>query len=237
MADTSLLEGAAQWVSTVFVLWQRDRQTEIYLYPVSKSDQICNKCKCKLGSWLPQLQLTIPYFLYVFLKSTLEVRIHNRMKKLQRPKRLAGGPASNDSLNKKQKTSNCGWSEHPDLPEGETLASLADYVASSWSELARKPNDIRLHRDFLDRTFALRRHEILTSPRPVKQMPTEYPSLKKFIHVRYNSFHAPYNSLTDSNKCNLLSQVIFQSNRLYFCYFKNLFFPFLWPQVTHTLYV
>ena len=65
------------------------------------------------------------------------MRIHNRMKKLQRPKRLAGGPASNERLNKKQKTSNCGWSEHPDLPEGETLASLADYsmlpvVEVSW---------------------------------------------------------------------------------------------------------
>ena len=107
------------------------------------------------------------------------------MKKIQKPKRLAGNleGESGPSRAKKQKTKMHTWSELPDMPEGETLASLRTYADEHREEVKRNPKKQKLHKDFMDKTFALRRHDILTAPKLVKDVLIEYPSLKNFIHV------------------------------------------------------
>lgn len=115
----------------------------------------------------------------------LEVKIFNRMKKIQKPKRLSGTceGESGPSKAKKQKTKSYIWSEQPDLPEGETLQTLMSYADKNRNEVKRYPKKHKLHKDFMDKTFALRRHEILTAPKLVKDVLTDYPSLTNFIHV------------------------------------------------------
>lgn len=71
----------------------------------------------------------------------------------------------------------------PDFPEGETLASLRAYVDKNRRELIQKPTSHQLHKVFMEKTFPLRRHDILTAPRLVKDVVEDYPSLKKFVHV------------------------------------------------------
>ena len=104
------------------------------------------------------------------------------MKKLQKPKccpgtlEREGGPPKA----KKQKTKMHTW---PDMPEGETLETLRTYANENREEVKRNPKKQKLHKDFMDKTFALRRHDILTAPKLVRDVLIEYPSLKNFIHV------------------------------------------------------
>lgn len=116
----------------------------------------------------------------------LEVKIFNRMKKIQKPKRLAGTSEGDGgpSKAKKQKTKMHIWSEQPDMPEGETLETLRTYANENREEVKRNPKKQKLHKDFMDKTFALRRHDILTAPKLVKDVLLEYPSLKNFIHLK-----------------------------------------------------
>lgn len=75
------------------------------------------------------------------------------------------------------------WSEHPDMPEGETLATLRTYADEHRAEVKRNSKKQKLHKDFMDKTFALRHHDILTAPKLVKDVLIKYLSLKNFIHV------------------------------------------------------
>ena len=75
------------------------------------------------------------------------------------------------------------WSKHPDMPEGETLEMLRTYANENREEVKRNPKKQKLHKDFMDKTFALRGHDILTAPKLVRDVLIEYPSLKNFIHV------------------------------------------------------
>lgn len=123
---------------------------------------------------------------YAFFQGCLEVKIFKRMKKLQKPKCLAGtlegegGPSKSE----KQKTKMHTWSEQPDMPEGELLETLRAYANENREEVKRNPKKQKLHEDFMDKTFILRRHDILTAPKLVKDVLIEYPLLKNFIHVR-----------------------------------------------------
>ena len=63
------------------------------------------------------------------------------MKKIQKPKRLAGNleGEGGPSKAKKQKTKMHTWSEHPDMPEGETLATLRTYADEHRDEVKKTP--------------------------------------------------------------------------------------------------
>jgi hypothetical protein len=75
------------------------------------------------------------------------------------------------------------WSCIPDLPEGETLATLKGLSRKLKGALQKKPKDVKLHKDYLDHTFALRRREILEKPSPVESILKDWPSLRNFVHV------------------------------------------------------
>lgn len=106
------------------------------------------------------------------------------MKKIQKPKRLAGTRDSqSDPKPKKQKTKTHTWSAVPDLPEGESVDSLRTYANENLDEIKKNPKKHKLHKEFMDKTFALRRRDILTAPKLVKDVLKEYPSLTNFTHV------------------------------------------------------
>lgn len=75
------------------------------------------------------------------------------------------------------------WAQQPDLPAGETLATLKAFAEENRNEVRRNPRKHKAHKDFMDKTFPLCRHEIITAPKLVKAVLMEYPSLKYFIHV------------------------------------------------------
>lgn len=75
------------------------------------------------------------------------------------------------------------WAQQPDLPAGETLETLKAFAEENRNEVRRNPRKHKAHKDFMDKTFPLRRHEIITAPKLVKAVLMEYPSLKYFIHV------------------------------------------------------
>lgn len=54
------------------------------------------------------------------------------------------------------------------MPEGETLESLKDYAKSLKSTLTKKAKEVKLHNDYLQHTFPLRRREILDTPAQVQ---------------------------------------------------------------------
>lgn len=115
----------------------------------------------------------------------LELKIFNRMKKIQKPKRLAGTRDSqSDPKPKKQKTKTHTWSAVPDLPEGESVDSLRTYANENLDEIKKNPKKHKLHKEFMDKTFALRRRDILTAPKLVKDVLKEYPSLTNFTHLK-----------------------------------------------------
>ena len=84
---------------------------------------------------------------YAFFQGYLEVQIFNRMKKIQKPKRLAGNSEGEGgpSKAKKQKTKMHTWSEHPDMPEGEKLETLRTYANENREEVKRNPRKQKLH--------------------------------------------------------------------------------------------
>ena len=101
-----------------------------------------------------------------FFQGYLELKIFNRMKKIQKPKRLAGTRDSqSDPKPKKQKTKTHTWSAVPDLPEGESVDSLRTYANENLDEIKKNPKKHKLHKEFMDKTFALRRRDILTAPK------------------------------------------------------------------------
>ena len=109
----------------------------------------------------------------------------NRMKKLQRPKRLIrdnDGEQKGAKPGKRSKLSLDAWSIKPPLPEGETIDTLKNYLDKTLPFLSRK-KDVKSHRDFLEHTFALRRLQILDNPCPVREVLESYPSLQQFVHV------------------------------------------------------
>lgn len=83
------------------------------------------------------------------------------------------------------------WSEQPDMPEGGTLETLTTYTNENREEVKRNPKKqkLQLHKDFMDKRFAPRRHSILTAPKLVKAVLIKYPSLKNFIHVYLVKLH------------------------------------------------
>ena len=113
----------------------------------------------------------------------LEVKIFNRMKKIQKPKHSANPAEAGPSKAKRQKKDFSIWAQQPDLPAGETLATLKAFAEENRNEVRRNPRKHKAHKDFMDKTFPLRRHEIITAPKLVKAVLMEYPSLKYFIHV------------------------------------------------------
>ena len=109
----------------------------------------------------------------------------NRMKKLQRPKRLIrdnDGEQKGAKPGKRSKLSLDAWSIKPPLPEGETIDTLKNYLDKTLPLLSRK-KDVKSHRDFLEHTFALSRLQILDNPCPVREVLESYPSLQQFVHV------------------------------------------------------
>jgi hypothetical protein len=108
------------------------------------------------------------------------------MKKLQKPKRLAQDfdKSTEGEPSKKRKLQNEDiWSCKPDFPEGETMYCIKNYAGQMMTKLVKKPKDVKLHRDFMDHTFALRRHDILCNLCPVADFLKKYLSLKQFVHV------------------------------------------------------
>jgi hypothetical protein len=76
------------------------------------------------------------------------------------------------------------WYCIPDLPEWEALASLKEFSQKLKGALQKeKKKDVKLHKDYLDHTFALRRREILEIPSPVESILKDWPSLRNFVHV------------------------------------------------------
>lgn len=117
---------------------------------------------------------------------SLEVKIMNRMKKLQRPKRLAAdcsGERKGAKPGKRAKHSLDSWSKKPPLPEGETLDTLKNYIERQLPSIGKK-RDVKTQRDFLDHTYALRRIQILDNPLPIKEVLNSYPPLKQFVHLK-----------------------------------------------------
>ena len=99
------------------------------------------------------------------------------MKKIQKPKCLAGTRDSqSDPKPKKQKIKTHTWSAVPDLPEGESVDSLRTHANENLDEIKKNPKKHKLHKEFMDKTFALRRRDILTAPKLVKDVLKEYPS-------------------------------------------------------------
>lgn len=105
------------------------------------------------------------------------------MKKIQKPKRPANPAEAGPSKAKRQKKDFSTWAQQPDLPAGETLATLKAFAEENRNEVRRNPRKHKAHKDFMDKTFPLRHHEIITAPKLVKAVLMEYPSLKYFIHV------------------------------------------------------
>ena len=109
----------------------------------------------------------------------------NRMKKLQRPKRL---PTDNDGVQKgakpekRARLSLDAWSQKPPLPEKETIDTLKNYLEKKLPSLVKK-RAVKSHRDFLEHTYALRRTQILENPCPVREVLERYPSHQQFVHV------------------------------------------------------
>ena len=89
------------------------------------------------------------------------------MKKIQKRIRLAGTSEGDGgpSKAKKRKTKMHILSEQPDMPEGETLETLRTYANENREEVKRNPKKQKLHKDFMDKAFALHRHDILTAPK------------------------------------------------------------------------
>ena len=108
----------------------------------------------------------------------------NRMKKLQRPKRLTDndGDGKGAKREKRARLSLDAWSQKPPLPEGETTDTLKKYLEKRLPSLLKK-RDVKAHRDFLEHTYALRRIQILENPCPVREVLESYPSLQQFVHV------------------------------------------------------
>ena len=71
----------------------------------------------------------------------------------------------------------------PDLPEGESVDSLRTYANENLDEIKKNPKKHKLHKEFMDKTSALRRRDILTAPKLVKDVLKEYPSLTNFTLV------------------------------------------------------
>ena len=109
----------------------------------------------------------------------------NRMKKLQRPKRLTtdnDGDQKGAKPEKRARLSLDAWWQKPPLPEEETIDTLKNYLEKKLHSLKKK-KDVKSHRDFLEHTYALRRIQILENPCPVREVLESYPSLRQFVHV------------------------------------------------------
>ena len=110
----------------------------------------------------------------------------NRMKKLQNPNRLKHITKEKEveGPSKKRRKTGESWTEIPEMPMGTTLESLQNYREEKRREVMKTSN-IQLQREFLEKTYPLRRHEILTNPKPVKEVLDKYPPLRKLLHVRF----------------------------------------------------
>lgn len=116
----------------------------------------------------------------------------NRMKKLQRAKRLVQDDEEQLTRKpaKKRKSDifENVWSLKPAIPDGDTIETLKEYVKRMAATLKKKPRDIKLHRDFLLKSFPLRRMQILDNPCPISEVLEMYPSLGNFVHVSRKPF-------------------------------------------------
>lgn len=131
----------------------------------------------KVEDWIHKFQIPS--------RGSLEVKIMNRMKKLQRPKRLTDndGDGKGAKREKRARLSLDAWSQKPPLPEGETTDTLKKYLEKRLPSLLKK-RDVKAHRDFLEHTYALRRIQILENPCPVREVLESYPSLQQFVHLK-----------------------------------------------------
>ena len=75
------------------------------------------------------------------------------------------------------------WSINPATQGDETMDTLQDYVEKMGLNVAEKIKGVKLNKDSLKYSYALRRNEIMDNRRPVSELLERYPPLKKFGHV------------------------------------------------------
>lgn len=85
------------------------------------------------------------------------------MKKIQKPKHPANPAEAGPSKAKRQKKDFSIWAQQPDLPAGETLATLKAFSDENRHEVRKNPLKHKAYKKLMENTFPLHHFEIITA--------------------------------------------------------------------------
>ena len=106
------------------------------------------------------------------------------MKKVQKVKVKSNTSVEASAPSRKRAKVDNIFSSAPTWPEGTTEETARGQKKDLLAQLKKKPRDFRLAKDFMERTYVLRRRDILLGDTTkVSGVIKDYPPLGQFVHV------------------------------------------------------